>query len=90
MGVAKAPECNLAASGRSRNNPLFFRTGNSFAHLVSVSLAELLFVRGVIVAYEAIRKRCRKFGQAYANQLRRRESTKKSGHIGSAGTQRHA
>ena len=33
---------------------------------------ELLFVRGVMVSYEAIRKWCRKFGQAYANQLRRR------------------
>jgi putative transposase len=33
---------------------------------------ELLFVRGVIVSYEAIRKWGRKFGQAYANALRRR------------------
>src|SRR2546422_4036236 len=33
---------------------------------------ELLFARGVLVSYEAIRKWCRKFGQAYANQLRRR------------------
>ncbi len=33
---------------------------------------ELLFSRGVIVTYEAIRKWCRKFGQGYANQLRRR------------------
>jgi len=33
---------------------------------------ELLFVRGVIVSYEAIRQWCRKFGQVYANQLRRR------------------
>jgi putative transposase len=33
---------------------------------------ELLFVRGVIVSYEAIRKWCRKFGQTYANALRRR------------------
>jgi putative transposase len=33
---------------------------------------ELLFARGVIVTYEAIRKWCRKFGQEYANQLRRR------------------
>jgi putative transposase len=33
---------------------------------------ELLFARGVIVTYEAIRKWCRKFGQHYANQLRRR------------------
>jgi putative transposase len=33
---------------------------------------ELLLVRGVIVSYEAIRQWCRKFGQHYANQLRRR------------------
>ena len=33
---------------------------------------ERLLARGVIVTYEAIRKWCRKFGQAYANQLRRR------------------
>jgi putative transposase len=33
---------------------------------------ELLFERGVIVTYEAIRKWCRKFGQQYANQLQRR------------------
>ena len=28
---------------------------------------ELLFARGIIVTYEAIRKWCRKFGQQYAN-----------------------
>jgi putative transposase len=33
---------------------------------------ERLFERGIIVTYEAIRQWCRKFGQAYANQLRRR------------------
>jgi putative transposase len=33
---------------------------------------ELLFERGVVVTYEAIRKWCRKFGQHYANQLRHR------------------
>src|SRR5215207_2984350 len=33
---------------------------------------EVLLARGVIVTYEAIRKWCQKFGQAYANQLRRR------------------
>jgi putative transposase len=33
---------------------------------------ELLFARGIIVTYEAIRKWCRKFGQTYANQLRHR------------------
>jgi putative transposase len=33
---------------------------------------ELLFARGITVTYEAIRKWCCKFGQPYANQLRRR------------------
>jgi putative transposase len=33
---------------------------------------ELLFARGIIVTYEAIRQWCLKFGQPYANQLRRR------------------
>jgi putative transposase len=33
---------------------------------------ELLFARGVIVTYEAIRKWCRKFGQSYAKALRHR------------------
>src|SRR5919199_3923800 len=33
---------------------------------------ELLFERGITVSHEAIRKWCRKFGQDYANRLRRR------------------
>ena len=33
---------------------------------------ELLFARGILVTYEAIRKWCRKFGQSYANKLRHR------------------
>jgi putative transposase len=33
---------------------------------------ELLFERGIIVSHEAIRQWCRKCGQAYAKQLRRR------------------
>ena len=33
---------------------------------------ELLFPRGIVVTYEAIRKWCRKFGQDYANRLCRR------------------
>src|ERR687895_107062 len=33
---------------------------------------ELLFERGINVTYEAIRQWCRKFGQDYANQRRRR------------------
>jgi putative transposase len=33
---------------------------------------ELLFARGIIVTYEAVRKRCYKFGQSYANQWRSR------------------
>jgi putative transposase len=34
---------------------------------------ELLFARGIIVTYEAIRKWCRKFGQSFAHQLRHRQ-----------------
>jgi transposase-like protein len=33
---------------------------------------ELLLAHGIIVTYETIRQWCRKFGQPYANQLRRR------------------
>jgi putative transposase len=33
---------------------------------------ELMAARGVILTYEAVRSWCRKFGQVYANQLRRR------------------
>jgi putative transposase len=46
---------------------LYFRFGLSYR-----DIKELLFARGVTVTYEAIRKWCRKFGQAFANQLRRR------------------
>jgi putative transposase len=35
---------------------------------------ELLFARGVVVTYETVRQWCRKFGQEYANQLRRRRA----------------
>jgi putative transposase len=31
-----------------------------------------MLVRGVVVRYERVRRWCDKFGQAYANQLRRR------------------
>jgi putative transposase len=33
---------------------------------------ELMAERGVILTYEAVRSWCRKFGQTYANQVRRR------------------
>ena len=35
---------------------------------------ELMLTRGVVVSYETIRQWCAKFGQAYANQLRRRQA----------------
>jgi len=44
---------------------LYFRFCLSFR-----AVEELLFERGVVVTYEAIRQWCRKFGQRYANQLR--------------------
>jgi len=40
--------------------------------LSSRDVEELLFARGIIVTYEAIRQWCRKFGQPYANALRHR------------------
>ena len=46
---------------------LYFRFCLSFR-----DVEELLCERGVVVTYEAMRKWCRKFGQRYANQLRRR------------------
>jgi putative transposase len=46
---------------------LYFRFCLSFR-----DVEELLLERGVVVTYEAIRKGCRKFGQTYATQLRRR------------------
>lgn len=33
---------------------------------------EMMMARGVLVTYETIRGWCRKFGQTYANELRRR------------------
>jgi putative transposase len=35
---------------------------------------ELMLARGVVLSYETIRRWCAKFGQAYANQLRRRRA----------------
>ncbi|MZE52744.1 IS6 family transposase, partial [Streptomyces sp. SID5770] len=46
---------------------LYFRFPLSFREV-----EELMLERGVIVSYETIRRWCGKFGQAYANSLRRR------------------
>ena len=46
---------------------LYFRFPLSFREV-----EELMLVRGVAVNYETIRRWCAKFGQVYANQLRRR------------------
>ncbi len=46
---------------------LYFRFALSYR-----DVEELLAERGVIVTYETVRQWCRKFGQAYANGLRRR------------------
>ena len=77
-GVAYSPHENCHASQPYKNHRfpaeiishgvwLYFRFCLSYR-----DVEELLFARGVIVTYEAIRKWCRKFGQPYANQLRRR------------------
>ena len=46
---------------------LYFRFSLSFR-----DVEELLAARGIEVTYETIRQWCRKFGQQYANDLRRR------------------
>ena len=48
---------------------LYFRFPLSFREV-----EELMLARGVVVSYETIRRWCAKFGQAYANGLRRRRS----------------
>lgn len=39
--------------------------------LSSRDVAELLAERGVLVTYQTVRQRCRKFGQRHANAVRR-------------------
>src|SRR6202011_5339298 len=46
---------------------LYFRFSLSFR-----DVEELLAQRGIVVTYETIRQWCLKFGQTYANELRRR------------------
>jgi putative transposase len=48
---------------------LYFRFALSFR-----DVEEMLAMRGVILSYETIREWCLKFGQAYANGLRRKSS----------------
>ncbi|MFD0208660.1 IS6 family transposase [Streptomyces hirsutus] len=47
---------------------LYFRFPLSFREV-----GELMLQRGVIVSHETVRRWCTKFGQAYANSLRRRQ-----------------
>jgi putative transposase len=47
---------------------LYFRFTLSFR-----DIDELLAARGIFVTYETIRQWCLKFGQAFANELRRRQ-----------------
>ena len=44
----------------------------SVFHSVFGTVEELLAQRGIIVTYETVRQWCLKFGQSYANELRRR------------------
>jgi putative transposase len=48
---------------------LYFRFPLSFREV-----EEMMLERGVVVCYETIRRWCHKFGQAYANRLRRRRT----------------
>jgi len=55
---------------------LYFRFTLSYR-----DVEEMLFARGISVTYEAIRKWCHKFGQDYANQIRRRPRTGDKWHL---------
>ena len=47
-------------------------------HVFSLSLRDvelLLAERGIVVSYETVRRWCKKFGQSFANCLRRRRGT---------------
>ena len=48
---------------------LYYRFPLSFREV-----EELMLARGVVVSYETIRQWCAKFGQLYANRLRRRQA----------------
>jgi len=48
---------------------LYFRFSLSYR-----DVEELMAARGIVLSYETIRQWCRKFGQQYANQLRRRRA----------------
>src|SRR5262245_50395794 len=48
---------------------LYYRFSLSFR-----DVQELLAARGIVLTYETIRQWCRRFGQHYANQLRRRRA----------------
>lgn len=48
---------------------LYFRFSLSYR-----DVEELMAARGILLTYETIRQWCRKFGQQYANQLRRRRA----------------
>jgi putative transposase len=48
---------------------LYFRFSLSYR-----DVEELLAARGIMLTYETLRQWCQKFGQHYANQLRRRRA----------------
>src|SRR6266542_5509284 len=48
---------------------MYFRFSLSYR-----DVEELMAARGIVLSYETIRQWCRKFGQQYANQLRRRRA----------------
>jgi putative transposase len=48
---------------------LYFRFSLSYR-----DVEELMAARGIVLTYETIRQWCQKFGQQFANQLRRRRA----------------
>ena len=69
-GPGSGPMLAAAAAWEGLADALY-STASSY-HSVIREVEELMLVRGVVVSYETIRRWCAKFGQAHANQLRRR------------------
>jgi hypothetical protein len=60
------------SEGRVRKHSVAVRLALTLLCLSYRDGEELMAERGVILTYAAVRYWCRKFGQAYANRLRRR------------------
>jgi len=67
--IRRQRDRRLTVYVHARSSWLYFRFALSFR-----VVEEMIAMRGVALGYEMIRERCLKFGQIYANDLRRKSS----------------